>query len=306
MTTLHTGRLTLRPIRAADTDALIAMFADPELGHHHDGDLTDPEEIRRLVRRRLDYRGPKGTADWIFELSGEAGGENGGELVGIGHLRTSTELPGGVLECGWYLARAHWGSGLAEEAARAIVGHAHHTLGAPAVFALVHEDNPRARRFIERLGFVDVGSGRHYGAVHRVLVSLPRPSGVHHVELWVADLANAEASLGWLLTELGWREYQRWPRGVSWRFGASYVVVEDSPDRRGDRHERTRPGLNHLALHVANRTELDRVTAAAPDHGWRPMFADRYPHAGGPDQVAAYLENDDGFEIELVASEHSG
>jgi len=27
---------------------------------------------------------------------------------------------------------------------------------------------------------------------------------LHHVELWVADLAAAEASLGWLLEELGW------------------------------------------------------------------------------------------------------
>jgi hypothetical protein len=31
------------------------------------------------------------------------------------------------------------------------------------------------------------------------------------------------------------------------------------------------------------------------------MFADQYPHAGGPDHYAAYLENVDGFEAELVA-----
>jgi RimJ/RimL family protein N-acetyltransferase/catechol 2,3-dioxygenase-like lactoylglutathione lyase family enzyme len=297
VTTLHTARLTLRPLLAGDTDALVAMFADPEMGRHHDGDLTNPAEIGRLVRQRLDHRGPTGTGHWIFELDGEP--------AGIGHLRTSTELPGGVLECGWHLARAHRGSGLAEEAALAIVGHAHHTLGAPAVFALVHEDNQRGRRFVERLGFVDVGSGHHYGAVHRVLVSLPRTGGVHHVELWVADLDSTERSLGWLLVELGWREYQRWPRGVSWRYGGAYVVVEDSPDRRGDRHERTQPGLNHLALHVADRAELDRITEAAQAHGWRLMFADRHPYAGGPEHLAAYLENDDGFEVELVTREHT-
>jgi RimJ/RimL family protein N-acetyltransferase/catechol 2,3-dioxygenase-like lactoylglutathione lyase family enzyme len=297
MTTLHTERLTLRPISTEHTGPLVELFADAELSRHLQADFTDPGQVRRLVGRQLAYRGPAGTGSWAFELDGVT--------VGMGHLRTSADLPGGVLECGWFLARAHWGSGLAEEAAHAIVAHAHGTLGAPAVFALVHEDNPRGRRFTERLGFVDVGSGEHYGAVHRVLVSLPRPSGVHHVELWVADLPVAERSLGWLFTELGWREYQRWPRGVSWRRGVSYVVVEDSPDRRGDRHERTRPGLNHLALHVADRAELDRVTAAAPAHGWRLMFADRHPHAGGPDHVAAYLENDDGFEVELVASERT-
>jgi hypothetical protein len=31
------------------------------------------------------------------------------------------------------------------------------------------------------------------------------------------------------------------------------------------------------------------------------MFADRHPHAGGEGHYAAYLENADGFEAELVA-----
>ncbi|GAB1512882.1 VOC family protein [Actinophytocola sp. KF-1] len=128
------------------------------------------------------------------------------------------------------------------------------------------------------------------------------PSGLHHVELWVADLAAAEKTFGWLFTELGWHEYQRWDRGVSWRLGASYVVVEDSPARTGERHERTAPGLNHLALHAGTRADVDRITAAAPEHGWTLMFADRHPYAGGPHHYAAYLENSDGFEVELVAT----
>jgi len=36
------------------------------------------------------------------------------------------------------------------------------------------------------------------------------------------------------------------------------------------------------------------------------MFRDRHPHAGGPRTYAAYLENVDGFEVELVALESSG
>lgn len=294
MTTLHTKRLTLRPVTAGDAADLVRAFADPDLL----GDRATADELHAFVQRRLDYRGPAGTGHWSIELAGE--------WVGVAHVRTSTELSGGVLECGWYVIAEHRGTGIAAEAARAVLDHAHHTLGAPAVFALVRADNARGRRFAERLGFVDVGSGHHYGDAHRVLASLATPAGgVHHVELWVADLERAEASLGWLLTELGWREYQRWPRGVSWRHGTAYVVVEDSPDRRGDRHERTAPGLNHLALHVARRAEFDRIVAAAPDHGWRLMFADRHPFAGGPEHRAAYLENQDGFELELVVAEHS-
>lgn len=37
-------------------------------------------------------------------------------------------------------------------------------------------------------------------------------------------------------------------------------------------------------------------------HGWRPLFAEKYPHAGGHEIYAAYLVNSDGFEIELIAT----
>jgi hypothetical protein len=32
------------------------------------------------------------------------------------------------------------------------------------------------------------------------------------------------------------------------------------------------------------------------------MFADRHPFAGGPQHYAAFLENTDGYEVELVAA----
>jgi catechol 2,3-dioxygenase-like lactoylglutathione lyase family enzyme len=67
----------------------------------------------------------------------------------------------------------------------------------------------------------------------------------------------------------------------------------------GDRHERRAPGLNHLAFHVDE--DLDTLVADAAQHGWRLLFPDRHPFAGGPDHRAAYLEDEDGFEVELVA-----
>ena len=78
-------------------------------------------------------------------------------------------------------------------------------------------------------------------------------------------------------------------------------MVEQSPARTASRHDRCRPGLNHLAFHVASRRQVDELTAEALLHGWKLMFADVHPHAGGPQHYAAYLENSDGFEAELVA-----
>lgn len=126
------------------------------------------------------------------------------------------------------------------------------------------------------------------------------PRGFHHVELWVPDLSRARGEWGWLLGELGWEPFQSWAAGVSWRIGSAYLVVEQSRDLTVRTHDRRAAGLNHLALHAGTRADLDRLHAAAPEHGWIPLFGDRYPHAGGPDSYAAYLLNNDGFEVELV------
>ena len=123
---------------------------------------------------------------------------------------------------------------------------------------------------------------------------------LHHLELWVPDLARAERSWGWLLTTLGEEPYQSWEHGRSWRSGPSYVVIEQSPALVGDRHERRSPGLNHVAFWVDG--DLDALVAEAPEHGWTPLFPDRHPFAGGPEHRAAYLADADGYEVELVAS----
>ena len=127
------------------------------------------------------------------------------------------------------------------------------------------------------------------------------PGLIHHVELWVPDLERATRSWGWLLGELGYEPYQRWPDGVSYRLGPTYVVLERSPALAPGGHERTRPGLNHLAFHAGDRDRVDALVGQAAGHGWSLLFADRHPHAGGPDHYAAYLEDADGYEVELVA-----
>ena len=49
------------------------------------------------------------------------------------------------------------------------------------------------------------------------------------------------------------------------------------------------------------RAELDAIVAEAGTHGWTLMFADRHPYAGGPQHYAAFLHNQDGYELEIVA-----
>lgn len=121
---------------------------------------------------------------------------------------------------------------------------------------------------------------------------------VHHLDLWVQDAGRAADEWGWLLEELDWEIDLP---GTSWRHpDGTYLFLERSPDLLDEPHERRRPGLNHLAVTVADRARLDRVRAESTAHGWHELFADRYPHAGGEQHTALYLENSEGFEVEVV------
>ena len=126
---------------------------------------------------------------------------------------------------------------------------------------------------------------------------------VHHIELGTDDLEPVVEPFDWLLPRLGWPADHDpgWPQGRVWRHpSGAYIVLEGSPAVTAP-HDRMRAGLNHLALRVEGRAELDGIRAEAGDHGWAELFADRSPHAGGPDLTALYLENAQGFEVEIVA-----
>ncbi|WP_151526858.1 VOC family protein [Serinicoccus kebangsaanensis] len=127
---------------------------------------------------------------------------------------------------------------------------------------------------------------------------------VHHIELWTHDLAQVEPSFDWLLPRLGWAADHdpAWPQGRVWLHpSGAYVTLEQSPAVTAP-HDRMRAGLNHLALRIDHRSDLDGIRAQAGEHGWSELFAEAYPHAGGPGHTALFLENVQGFEVEIVVA----
>jgi catechol 2,3-dioxygenase-like lactoylglutathione lyase family enzyme len=129
---------------------------------------------------------------------------------------------------------------------------------------------------------------------------------LHHLTLWVPDLERAEQSWSWLLGEIGYSRDPSVERVVLLRHASGVaVVLEQSPDMvPGMLYSRMRPGMNHLAFRVESTSVLSGITAHAPEYGWSTFPADRHPIAGGA-QVT-YLEDRDGFEVELVVSDGAG
>ncbi|WP_406233848.1 glyoxalase [Nocardia sp. NBC_01009] len=117
---------------------------------------------------------------------------------------------------------------------------------------------------------------------------------VHHVELWMDDLALAEQQWGPVLTALGCTPFQRWANGRSWRLGGSYVVIEQSPALRPGGHDRLRAGINHLALRTSEPAQGAELRSVALTAGWQERT---------DTGRALHLVDGQGFELELVYDE---
>lgn len=125
---------------------------------------------------------------------------------------------------------------------------------------------------------------------------------IHHVQIWVPDLGRAERSWGWLLDQLGFVLARTWETGRVWRKDGAGIAIEQSPDMvPGMLYSRLRPGLNHIALHAPSADDLARLVAEGGAYGWTRLGGERHPFP--PGTTTAFIEDADGFEVELVAPE---
>lgn len=125
--------------------------------------------------------------------------------------------------------------------------------------------------------------------------------GIHHVELWVANFETSRTEWAWLLAAVGFTLDASWPLGETWAAGGAYLTLTTPPAVSDAPHDRRLPGMNHIALNGGSSSDVDRIMGEAASHGWHPLYTARYPHAGGPDHYAGWLENSAGFKVEVVA-----
>jgi RimJ/RimL family protein N-acetyltransferase len=81
------------------------------------------------------------------------------DLVGVIGVR---EAKPGRPQLGYWIGRAHWGEGLASEAAEAVVDAVFRLTELDVLYASARVDNPASRRVLERAGFAHTSSGREF------------------------------------------------------------------------------------------------------------------------------------------------
>jgi RimJ/RimL family protein N-acetyltransferase len=165
---LRTERLVMRGHRADDADAFAELSADDEVMRWVGG----PMERGRAWRHMATLVGHwelRGYGRWALEV------RETGELVGHAGLWCPEGWPG--IEVGWTLARAHWGSGLATEAARASLEWGWRELGLDRVISLIDPGNLRSQAVARRIGAHPTDEVFHYEEAQLTVWETLRPSG---------------------------------------------------------------------------------------------------------------------------------
>jgi catechol 2,3-dioxygenase-like lactoylglutathione lyase family enzyme len=129
-----------------------------------------------------------------------------------------------------------------------------------------------------------------------------RDSMLHHVEIYVSNLEKSVEFWGWLLTELGYEQYQKWELGISWKYQETYLVFVQAEERFLDvPYHRCRVGLNHLAFHATSREQVDEITEILIKKQIPILYREKHPYAGGQEYYAVFFEDPDRIKVELVA-----
>jgi [ribosomal protein S5]-alanine N-acetyltransferase len=140
---LRTERLILDAWEPDHWLAFRPIAKDPEVMRYITGGTPwSDEQIRAFVDKQIKLFAERGFCRWrvLDAVSGELIG-----FCGVGYWVHS-------LEIGWWLARAHWGRGLATEAARCAMSDVFERVGLDHVISVARVENTGSRRIMEKLG----------------------------------------------------------------------------------------------------------------------------------------------------------
>ena len=159
---LETEHLIIRPFEMNDAEAMFKVFGDPETMRFFSKWLAKSvENVRGFIRWVQGMEKEWGYSFWaVVEKSS-------GEVIGDCGLAPQ-EGEGPEVELGCDLRRDKWNLGYATEAGRACLNYGFRDLKLDHIVATTDPQNFGAQRALEKLGFVHIGEGEHYGSASLV------------------------------------------------------------------------------------------------------------------------------------------
>ena len=142
---IETARLHLRPFASADLDDLHRLWTEPEVRRYlFDGEIIPRGLVGEEIAGSQERFKTKGCGLWSAFPKGAD------ELIGFCGYRFFHQPP--ELQLLYGFAPAHWGRGLATEAARAMIRYGFEELALTRVIASADTVNASSLRVMEKAG----------------------------------------------------------------------------------------------------------------------------------------------------------
>jgi [ribosomal protein S5]-alanine N-acetyltransferase len=145
----------LRPLRAADADALYAYLRDPVVTELTSYPVVSVPMVEAMIERSLSRWAAGELGKWGVALSHDD------QLIGTCGFNDWSPVHRWA-ELAYDLAPAHWGTGLMHQAVAAVLRWTFQQDQVDRVHAFVRIDNQRSQRLLERSRFVREGCLRSF------------------------------------------------------------------------------------------------------------------------------------------------
>jgi RimJ/RimL family protein N-acetyltransferase len=161
---IKTARLTIRPMRLDDAEALLAVYGDLETMQYLSSDLpTTVAEAREWVQTKIDlFARDDQLSLWTVSHT------ESGQIVGDVGLQHENYGAGPVVGLGGRGNRQFWRQGLGFEAANATIAVGFEQLDLPAIGAETRPENLPAQALLGRLGLRPAGTNTQGWPVYMI------------------------------------------------------------------------------------------------------------------------------------------
>ena len=163
---LHTERLVMIPLSAADLDEVAALYGDPEVMRFVVDGVMDRSTTAVVLDDVTESWRRHGYGLWAIRDA------TTGAFLGEGGLQRAPPLEGVDVdvdvEFGYTFCRRGWGRGIATEAGTAMLRDAWVRCDGPEIHALATSDNLASHAVLRTLGFTRVARFVHHGRPHQL------------------------------------------------------------------------------------------------------------------------------------------
>jgi len=172
---LHSERLTLRPVAASDSEDLFRIYGDPATNAFNPaGPYPDIDHAKKMLSRWLTHWKEKTFGLWAISLN-----EAPERIIGFGGLSVSTYAGITINNLGYRFATDAWGKGVATEFSQYAIGYGFEQLHLDKISAVVRGNHLASQKVLTKAGLKYIGE--------------------------IYDVENAPPSLLYSLTLAQWR-----------------------------------------------------------------------------------------------------